>query len=247
MLFKRKPAPPQPPASPSEALRSELTALLAGYDDFAEQFRKGIPLNPPDAILGADERAIPLFQRTNAQGERTGVLFHYTRDLKSLDPNAQIDLITIFGNALMIVQLLRNIAAKGGSRDSGEIDALVAQIDRQRVHIAMFLRVLARECIATGLLTGKLSDAEVDTAMRRLADEDRTVLRGLLERALIPKVIAQIIEPGLKGFPLYVEQKITEAEPKSFNGVWLPPELAAQYLDHLAKQQAQTLAQRQSA
>ena len=152
MFFRRK-NDPVPPNSPEKALRAELTALLAAYDLVANQIAKGKLTDFPDTLQNVDTRARPLFLKTGEDGVTTGCMYHYTDNFRTFDPQAQLDLIDLFGGPLIVKALLTRYVQ---TRNEGDLNAAVSSIEQMRARIVIFLRCLARYDLATRILVGEI-------------------------------------------------------------------------------------------
>ena len=244
VFFNRK-TPSHSPSPAHKALEAELSALLKGLDYLASQFSSGSLTNYPPVLENVSERVEPLFLRTSADGKRLGIVYYFTKDFKGMDPNAQIHLINLFGGFGSLHSLIGMAAtAKDAAEREKLTEAAVSQVDRLRAQTTIFLRHLARFDLGTEVLTGKISPEDFRASLTRQNEADNAVIRRLIDNALIPKVIVDTANATWPTFLISIDQDAGEDQPKRFNGVWLPPDMADKYLAHIAKAQTQNLFQR---
>tara|TARA_R110002051_G_scaffold36609_3_gene79304 strand:- start:6107 stop:6829 length:723 start_codon:yes stop_codon:yes gene_type:complete len=235
MLFRRKrPSPLQP----QQSLVAELTAILVGMDSLAAQIQAGKLTDYPDSLIDAQKRAEPLFLQANADGKIEGHLYHYTDDFKNMNANAQIDLVSIFGDPLILQTLLRNHAQ---SKLESDLLMVVGKIDTSRAKLVKFLRYLARYDIAAKILSNEMSDAAFKEEMALVAAEDTKAFEALLARALDRTEVLSFIKGTRIEFPILLSQRVDEMSAQRFNGVWLPKENAKAYSSWMAQQQAASM------
>lgn len=237
MLFRRK-RPSPSPLQPQQALIAELTAILAGMNRLATQIQARKMTDYPDSLIDAEKRAEPLFVQANADGKMQGHLYHYTDDFKNMNANAQIDLVSIFGDPLILKTLLRNHAQSKLERD---LLLVVGKIDTSRAKLVKFLRYLARYELAAKILSNEMPDEAFKEEMALVAAEDTKAFEALLVRALDRTEVLSFLKGARIEFPVMISQPVDEKTAQRFNGVWLPKEDAKTYLSWLAQQQANAM------
>lgn len=238
MFFRRKKAAePSPP--PEQALHQELNRMLSGYGMLAEQIAKGKLETFPEGLNDVTARAEPLFLGTAADGTTQGRMYHYTDDFQTIDPNAQLDLVTLFGGPQTLKGLIGHYAR---GKEPAVLEAAVTELERQRAGVTSFLRSLARYDLSGQVLARRISPEAFQAELPKLRAADEIAFKALLGKALLPKTLIETLTARPPRFVVMLASAVQESEPKRFNGVWLPPERTQAFLDHLAQKQAESLA-----
>ena len=243
MFFRRKNAP-SAPIPPQIALGQELMGMLAGYGKLADILADKRKLDKfPETLEGAEVRAQALFLSTGEDGLRRGHTYHYTDDFRTMDPNAQLDLVDMFVGPQML-QSLFSLFAKSGDR--GYFDAAVAHIEKQRAVLTCFLRCLARYDYTTLTLQGRAFQTveEFKNDYLKFQAEDKAAFEALLEKALFPDVLIKTINANPRHFIVMTTVTVQETNPQFVNGVWLRPDIAEPFIKHAIRQQGESLSQR---
>lgn len=178
-----------------------------------------------------------LFENRKADGTKAYDFHHYTNDLKSMDPNAQVDLMRFFGDAVALNTLIARCDRRPVADDV--LESATRLLDRIAVSAFFFARFLARRDVTTMALTGSGTREDIARAMDVLRAGDRAQVAKLtlFHGDSLEKNLPQPSIP----FCLFAGRQPESGE-KFINGVWFPAAEGAQLLQVLAAAQARSMA-----
>ncbi len=224
MMFARKP--------PRELCVRRLKRRMIGIGDDAARLigtlKENRPLSygpdrrPLDLIRNAD--CEELFVETDALGHDSFQHFHYTDDFRSIDPNAQVDLMVLFGDVARVNAILAPFA---GSSVASPAARLVNEIaDRIIATACFFDAFFSRFDVSTDILLGRTSGRALAERMAALGAEDRTRYDRAQSRLSDPAKDATRLAPR-RIPPFVISAGLRYGRGQTFvNGVYFPTEAA---------------------
>lgn len=217
---------------PAERLGQHMSHVCDAAGRLSKALRSGNPTLEIPNRFRVDPA--PLFELAGPDGNTNRAVFHYTHDLKSLDPDAQVHLMMFFGNLHAVTTLLE-------AKDPTLNAAAIAMLDQVIAKAVFFERFFARLEITMDLLLARLPKDKIAQKSQDLAAEDQTRALAASEAMAEPGKISTYVPADDIPFLISAEGP---GEMQPINGVPFPPDMAEQVLAHLAKQQAAALAER---
>jgi hypothetical protein len=164
-----------------EAILDVLNKIARDVVVAGERLIRGAPIPAgKDAIYCTD--IARLFERHAADGSTKYLTFHYTQDLKTLDPNAQVHLSQFFGRIVAVNGLLAGHNS-GQNPDQNPGQNLGQLSTKRSVITAMLDQILLESLFFTGffnayslsadLLAGRISAAPAGVQFAAMIEQSR--------------------------------------------------------------------------
>ncbi len=215
----------------------KLGALMARIGKDAADLSRALRANGQTIRLPGSFQAdpAPLFQTEDRNGEILQAVFHYSKDLRGMDPDAQLHLMLFFGNLHAVSAIL------SAPEPAILRPAAIAMLDQIMAKAVFFERFFARLDISMDILLSRVSGDEVGQKARALSEVDADRARATADQMSEPDKIATYVPAD--DIPFLISAEGPGAfEP--INGVPFPPEMAEQVRAYLARQQADAFNQR---
>ena len=232
MLFARKPA--------RELCVRRLKRRMIGVGDDAANLLRTLNENRP-LSYGPDRRPVDLirnsdcealFVETDALGHDSFQHFHYTDDFRALDPNAQVDLMVLFGDVARVNAILAPFA---GTSVAPPAARLVKEIADRIIATACFFEAFfSRFDVSTDILLGRTSDSALSERMAALGADDRIRYDRAQSRLSDPSKDVTRLAPR-RIPPFVISAGLRYDRGQTFvNGVYFPTEAARVILGQTA-------------
>lgn len=238
MLFAKKP--------PRELCVRRLKRRMIGIGDdtaaLIAALKQNVPLafgpegRPVDAIRNSG--CEDLFVETDSLGHDSFQHFHYTDDFRSIDPNAQVDLMVLFGDIARVNGILAPFAGSSVALPAVRLVSDVA--DRILATACFFDAYFSRFDVSTDILLKRTSGRALAERMSAIGAEDRVRYDRAQTRLFDPSRDISRLAPR-RIPPFVIAAGIRYDRFQTFvNGVYFPAEAAQIVLGQTAAMAGRT-------
>ena len=261
MFGRRK--PPQNPGNPTPPpggpvggnpphivrLIETMQVMLADASSVAAALKQGRPpvtasFETPESGPIRCDTSGDLFQHPNAEGTTLFAVYNFSKDMKKMDPNAQVHLSHLIGHALTANAVLQKSNASGQpeyepSVAAGHVDAVIALS-------AFYSHFFEGYALSSALLTHSIEESRIQGLLQDYGRGFTDRLKDAQPRMVDGSRLLQMLPDTSPNFLIEASAPYQDGQ-KVINGVHFPPEYAAAMLDNAAKKQAESMSEQRLA
>ncbi len=227
---------------PSQRLLAKMTSVVSDASKLTKRIKAGrimpvIHRDPERGLINL-QKTEDLFKFLDKDGVETFQFYHYSTDLKSINPNAQIDLMKFFGDIIKLNTIAYPFSGK--RLDEQTMHIVSGLLDRITVQAYFFECFLEGTDLATKILTGKISKENVHAETKRQGEVFMNRGLSLRKNLFRPDQFAGLSPRQDIPYPMALGRPYEEGQ-TFINGVFFGMEKAKMLLAHLAKAQADSI------